>query len=126
MDTGIIWLVIGGAVLLVLAAFLEAYCSISRQAAQRYRAKIFVTRSGLLFEIGWIVLLLAAALLFFFVHVIAAIAAIVLFWVVLPLWIMPLVRKRLLPTWDMVKDELEVQGYTEENFLSGDWWKKKK
>lgn len=120
------WLIIGGIVLLVLAAFMESYCSISRQAAERYRAKIFVTGRGLLFEIGWILLLLGAGLLFFFVHPIAAGVAIVVFWLVLPLWIMPMVRKRLLPTWDMVKGELEVQGYTEANFLSGNWWKKKK
>ncbi len=121
-----VWLIIGGILLLALAAFLESYCWVSRQAAPRYRAKVFVTRGGLLFEIGWIMLLLGATLLFFFVHVIAAVAAVVLFWLVLPLWIMPMVRTRLLPTWDMVKDDLEYQGYTEKNFLSGDWWKKKK
>lgn len=121
-----LWLIIGGIVVLVLAAFLESYCSVSRQAAERYRAKIFVTRSGLLFEMGWMLLLLGAGLLLFFVHWIAAVVAIAVFWLVLPLWIMPMVRKRLLPTWDMVKGELEVQGYTEANFLSGDWWKKKK
>ena len=121
-----VWLIIGGIVFLVLGAFLESYCSISRQAAEKYRAKIFVTRRGLMFEIGWIMLLVGAGLLLFFVHPIAAGVAIVVFWLVLPLWIMPMVRRRLLPTWDMVKDELEYQGYTEENFLSGDWWKKKK
>ena len=121
-----IWLMIGGTVLLVLAGFLESYCSVSRQSAERYRAKIFVTRSGLLFEMGWMLLLLGAGLLLFLVNPIAALVAIAVFWLVLPLWIMPMMRRRLLPTWDMVKDELEVQGYTEANFLSGDWWKKKK
>jgi len=123
---GELWLIIGGVVLLVLAAFLESYCWVSRQSAERYRAKIFMTRSGLMFEIGWIMLLLGAGLLLFMANPIAAGVAVVLFWLVLPLWIMPMVRRRLLPTWDMVKDELEYQGYTEENFLSGDWWKKKK
>jgi membrane protein YdbS with pleckstrin-like domain len=70
-------------------------------------------------------LLLGAGLLLFLVNPIAALVAVAVFWLVLPLWIMPMVRRRLLPTWDMVKDELEVQGYTEANFLSGDWWKKK-
>lgn len=121
-----LWLIIGGIVLLVLAAFLESYCWVSRQSAPRYRAKVFATRSGLFFEMGWILLLLGAGLLLFLANPIAALVAIVVFWLVLPLRIMPMVRKRLLPTWDMVKDELEVQGYTEENFLSGDWWKKKK
>lgn len=126
MDEGKIWLIIPGVLLLLVAATLEAYCEFGRQAAPKYRPDIFRTRTGVLFWIGWITLFLIACIMLFFAHPIAGFIAIVVFWLLLPLWLVPMMRKRMLPPWDIVKDELENQGYTEDNYTSGDWWRKKK
>lgn len=126
MDGSDIWLIIAGAVMLLIAAVLEAFCEFGRQAAPEYRPEIFGTRTGVLFWVGWITLFLIACLMLFFAHPIAGLAGVVVFLVLLPLWLVPMMRKRMLPPWDIVKDELEGQGYTEDNYTSGDWWKKKK
>ena len=118
------WLVIPGIFLLLLAAVVESYCAISRQSLPSLRAKVFSSYTGLLFQIGWGVLLLIACVLFWFAHPIAAIVGVAVFWVLLPLWLMPMMKRRMLPPWEVVKGDLGKHGYTEDNYLSGDWWKK--
>jgi len=120
------WLAIPGIFLLLLAGVVESYCAINRQSLPSLRAKIFDSYTGLLFQIGWVVLLLIACLLLFLAHPIAAIVGVVVFWVLLPLWLIPMMKRRLLPPWDVVKSDLGKHGYTEENYLDGDWWKKKR
>ena len=126
MDPNNIWIIVVGVILLLVAAVLESYCEFGRQAARKYRPQIFETRTGILFWIGWIILFLGSCILLFFAYPIAAFVAVVVFWLLLPLWLFPAMRKRLLPPWEAVKEELESQGYTEKNYTSGDWWKKSK
>jgi len=121
-----VWLIIVGALLLLLSAVLESYCEFGRQAAPQYRPEIFNTRTGLMFWMGWILLLLIGGMLLLVADWRWALGAICVFWLLLPLWLVPMMRKRLLPPWDVVKEELESQGHTENNYTSGDWWKKNK
>jgi MFS family permease len=121
-----VWLIVVGLVLLIVAAVIEAYCEFGRQAAPKYRPEIFNTRTGLLFWIGWIVLLLVGGMLLLIADWRWALGAIFVFWLLLPLWLVPAMRRRLLPPWEIVKEELEGQGYTEKNYTTGDWWKKTK
>ena len=121
-----VWLIIMGVILLLIAAVVQAYCEVSRQAQPKYRPEIFNTRSGWLLQFGWVLLLVAGGILLFFVDWRLGVGAVVVFWLVLPLWLVPAMRRRLLPPWHVVKEELEPQGYTEQNYTSGDWWKNKK
>ena len=119
-------LIIIGIIFLLLAALLETYCEFGRQAATDYSPEIFRRRSRWLFEAGWVLLLLIGGILLLLEDWKWAVGGIALFWLVMPILLMPMMRKRLLPPWEMVKDKLERQGYTEKNYWSGDWWKKKK
>jgi len=121
-----LWLLVPGIILLLVAALLETYCDFGRQAAEAYSPEIFRRRSRWLFEAGWVLLLLIGGILLLLVDWRWAVGGIALFWLVLPIWLMPIMRKRLLPPWEMVRENLERQGYTEKNYWSGDWWKKKK
>ena len=124
------WYIVLGFVLLFAAAVLETYSDFGRHALPEYRPKIFFNRtSRILLQAGWIVLLLAGGVLLFLFPVygwILAIAGIIGFWLFMPFWIMPIIRGRLLPSWDKLKDELEKLGYTRMNYLFGDWWKDEK
>ncbi len=117
-------LAITGILLLLLAAVMESYCAINRQSLPSLRAKAFDSSSGLLLYIIWVVLLLIACVLFWVVKEILAVVAIIVFWGLLPLWLMPMLKRRMLPSWEVVKGDLEKHGYTEDNYLKGDWWKK--
>ena len=118
------WLAIAGIFFLLLAGVVESYCAVSRQCLPSLRARIFDTHRGLLLNVGWVVLLVVGALLLIMVNWILAVVGVVVFWVLLPIWLMPMLKKRLLPPWDLVKSDLERHGYTEDNYLDGDWWKK--
>ena len=120
------WVTILGIVLLIVAAVVESYCTISRQSLPSLRAKIFDSSRGLSLYVVWMVLLVIGATLLFSVHTVAAIVGVVVFWVLLPMWLMPILKRRMLPPWDMVKGDLEQHGYTEDDYLDGDWWKKKR
>ncbi len=115
-----------GFLVIILAAVLQAYCEFGRQARPDVRPKILKTRFRFVLEGLWIFLMLiAAAALFFPGSLASAITAgigIVLFWLVLPFIITPILRKRILPPWDDVKAELEPEGYNERNYWRGDWW----
>ncbi len=119
-----IWLAILGVFSLLLAGVAESYYTIGRQSLPSLRARIFGSHRGLLLHVGWMVLLVIGALLLFMVNGILAVVAIIVFWVLLPLWLIPMMKRRLLPPWDLVKGDLERHGYTEDDYLDGDWWKK--
>ena len=122
-------LILLGFLLIILAAILQAYCEYGRQARPDIQPHVFTTGFRYVMEGGWwLLMLLGAVLLFGFPgspsgFVIACIG-IVLFWLVLPFIINPILRKRLLPPWDDVKEELEPKGYKQSNYLRGNWWKK--
>jgi len=108
---------------IILAAVLQAYCEFGRQARPDVKPKIFKTRIRFVLEGLWIFLMLiAAAALFFFNGVTMSLIGIVLFWLVLPFIITPIMRKRILPPWDNVKEELEPKGYNERDYWRGGWW----
>ena len=121
------WYLVLGFVLLFAAAVLESYSDFGRHALPEYRPKFFFNRTyRILLQAGWIVLLLAGGVLLFLFQWILAIAGIIGFWLFIPLWVMPIIRGRLLPSWDQLKDELEKLGYTRMTYLFGDWWKDEK
>ena len=122
------WYLVLGFIILLAAAVLESYWDFGRQASSGYRPKIFLNPTyRILIPAGWIVLLLAGGVLLFrYGNWILSVAGIIGFWLFMPLWIMPIIRGRLLPSWDKVKDDLEKLGYTRMNYLFGDWWKEKK
>ena len=121
------WYIALGFVLTLAAAVLETYCDFGRQASSKYRPKIFFNPTYRIFlQAGWIVLLLAGGVLLLMYHWILAVAGIIGFWLFIPLWILPIIRGRLLPPWDKLKDDLEKLGYTRMNYLFGDWWKDEK
>ena len=122
-----------GMVFLLIASAMQWYCDFSRQALPEYRPKVFNTRWGLLLEFGWILLLLLGATFIFWADLFAPFSGgvltaliIIAYWVLLPLSVIPRLRRRLLPRWSAVKKDLEKLGYSEYNYWRGDWWRKKK
>jgi hypothetical protein len=73
-----------------------------------------------------LLLISGAIILFLFsgFSIVAPVIAIVLFWLVFPFIINPIMRRRLLPPWDDVKKELGPKGFTEQNYWRGSWWMK--
>jgi len=73
---------------------------------------------------GWILLGLVGLVLLFLVDPYLGLGAVVVYWLLLPISVGPRVRRRALPPWEDLKDELEKQGYNEQNYWRrGDWWK---
>ena len=121
-------LIILGFLIIVCASILEGYCSFGRQARPDVQPHVFKTWVRFVLEGIWMLLLLTGAILLFLTsgnfELITPLIGIVLFWVVLPFIINPILRRRLLPPWDEVKKELGVKGYTERNYWRGSWWMK--
>ena len=121
-------LIILGFLIIVCASVLECYCSFGRQARSDVQPHVFKTWARFVLEGIWILLLLSGAILLFLTsgtfELLTPLVGIVLFWLVLPFIINPILRKRLLPPWDEVKKELGVKGYTERNYWRGGWWMK--
>jgi len=121
------WLAISAIVILLIASFLHSYCSVGGQMSPVHRPMIFDSSAGTLLQIGWIVLFVVGTAALFVVNWKWGIAAIAVYWLLLPLLVTRIVRKYMLPSWDGlpdgVKDVLERQGYNKHNYLEGDWWK---
>ena len=117
------WLLIFGALVLVVASFLHSYCAISKLASPTIRPMVFDSSIGRLMQIGWIVLFLLGTSLLFLLSWIGAIIAMFLYWFILPLLVGPIMKKYMLPSWEQVRNILEKHGYTKDNYLRGDWWK---
>ena len=121
-----LWFVVLGILSLVVSGVLQQYCEISRRCRPELRAKVFTSRLGLLLEIGWIVLLATGGVLLWLAYPIVGIVAIVMYWLLFPLAINQRLKRRMLPPWNVVKGDLAKLGYTQYNYLRGDWWKKEK
>ena len=122
-------LIVLGFLLILLASVLESYCEFNRLARQNIRHKIFNTPFRYILEAGWIILLLAGGSLLFLIGGLGDLMSVILlvigiggFWLVFPFIITPIMRNRLLPPWDNVKEELASKGYNEKNYWRGDWW----
>jgi len=117
------WLFIFGLLFLVTGSFLHSYCAIGVQALPSLRPMVFGSLTGRLLQIGWVIMFLIASGLLLVVNWVLGSISIILYWFVLPLLTMPIMKKHMLPPWKYVKDILEKSGYTEDDYLSGDWWK---
>jgi len=117
------WLLIFGLLILVFASFLHSYCAIGTQATPTIRPTVFGSSAGILLQIGCTILFLIGGGLLFVENWLWGIIAVILYWFELPLLITPIMKKYMLPSWDRVRDILEKRGYTESNYLHGDWWK---
>ena len=119
-------LILLGFLIIIVAGVLQAYCEFGRQARPDVRPKILQTRFRYVLETVWIVLMLVGGALLLYpgnlTNAILALVGIVAFWLILPFMITPIMRNRLLPSWDEVKKELEPKGYNERDYWRGDWW----
>lgn len=89
------WLLILGIIILVIGSALHSYCAVGLK--HPHAAPQILYSSGRIFlYIGWVVLFLAGTTMLFLVHLLAGIAAIIAFWVVLPMLIVPIMRRWML------------------------------
>ena len=120
------WTILGF-LIVICASILECYCSFGRQSRSDVRPSVFKTWVRFVLEGLWMLLLIGGAVILFLFSgfsIITPIIAIVLFWLVLPFIINPIMRKRLLPPWDEVKKELGPKGFNERTYWRGSWWMK--
>lgn len=118
------WFMIAGIVILIFSSALESYWEFGRQVRPDLRPAHFETSWRHVILAGWILLLLVAGVLLLMAEPIVALVAIAVYWLLLPISVGPRVRRRALPPWEDIKDELEKEGYTEQNYWRrGDWWK---
>lgn len=112
-----------GMVSILFASILQMYCEFGRYARPEFRPGIFATRWSYALEAGWIVLLLLGGVLLFMANPIYCAIGIASFWLLLPISVGARVRRRFLPSWGELKNELEKQGYNERNYWRGSWWR---
>ena len=118
-----------GFLIILLAAVLNSYCEFGRQARDDIKPHVFKTKFRYVLEGGWVFLLLIGGVVLLFPGLtssdfILAAIGIGLFWLGFPFIINPIMRNRVLPSWDEVKKELEPKGYTEKDYWRGGWWMK--
>ena len=120
--------IILGFLIIVCASILECYCSFGRQAREDVKPGVFKSWVKWVLEGLWLLLLIMGAVILFIssgdFSLITPLIGIVLFWLVLPFIINPIMRRRLLPPWDKVKKELGPKGYQEKTYWRGNWWMK--
>ena len=120
------WTILGF-LIVICASILECYCSFGRQAREDVKHGVFKSWVRFVLEVLWMLLLISGAIILFLFSgfsIVAPLIAIVLFWLVFPFIINPIMRRRLLPPWDEVKKELGPKGFTEQNYWRGSWWMK--
>jgi hypothetical protein len=121
-----IWLVIIGFLLVLVASVIERYCEFGRQARPDVKPGILKSWFRWVLEALWALMLVAGGVLLLIrgdqIGLILAGVAIVSFWIIIPFILTPIIRNRLLPSWDEVKNELVPKGYNEKDYWRGDWW----
>ena len=118
------WFILGGMVLLLFSAVLEAVWDFGRQVKPELRPAFLDSGWKYAILAAWVILLLIGGALLFWALPLLGIIAIIVFWLLLPISVGSRVRRRFLPPWDDLKGELEEQGYTERTYWRrGDWWK---
>jgi len=117
---------IAGILLLILTALFYSYCSIGINMSSFYRPSIF-RGNAILPQVVWILFFIISIVLLFLYNWIIGVIGIIAFWFLFPLIVIPIFRKRMLPSWDqlpdILKDKLSDEGYDRHNYLNGDWWK---
>ncbi len=121
-----IWFVIIGFFLVLVASVIERYCEFGRQARPDVKPGILKSWFRWVLEALWVLMLVAGGVLMLIrsdqIGLILAGVAIVSFWIIIPFLLTPIIRNRLLPPWDEVKNELAPKGYNEKDYWRGDWW----
>jgi len=81
----------------------------------------------ILLHLSWIMLFLIGIILLFLYNWVAGTIGVIAYWFLMPLIVTPIVRKRMLPSWDempdFLKKKLSSEGYDRHSYLNGDWWK---
>jgi hypothetical protein len=109
---------------IVVAGIIQSYCEFGRQARPDIQPNILKGKFRYVMEGLWIFLMIIASAGLFLQNALLGVAAIVIFWLGLPFIINPILRNRLLPSWEEVKKELEPKGYNEKDYWRGGWWMK--
>lgn len=115
-----------GIILLILASFWHSYCLIGIKMLNSLRPMVFDT-NPILLQLGWILFFIIGIILLFLYNWIIGIVGIIIYWLLLPIVITPMVKRRMLPAWDelpdFLKEKLSDEGYDKHNYLRADWWK---
>ena len=111
-----------GFVITLVASLIERYCEFGRLAQPKYKPGILKKPFKWVLEALWVIMLLAGSILLFIRGWYWALTGVILFWVVLPIVLTPILRYRILPHWDQVKAELEPLGLNEKNYWREAWW----
>jgi len=120
----VLGLVLGGIVLLLVAAALEALWDFGRHVRPELCPAFLQSGWRHVILAGCVILLLASGTMLFLVDFRVGLGAIVFYFLLLPIVVGSRVRKRFLPPWEDLKAELEKEGYTEQTYWRlGDWWK---
>jgi hypothetical protein len=123
---GSLWVVIIGFLLVLVASVIERFCEFGRQARPDIKPGILKSWFRWVLEALWVLMLIAGGALLLVrgdqIGLILAGLAIIGFWLIIPFMLTPLMRNRLLPPWDEVKNELIPKGYNEKDYWRGDWW----
>lgn len=116
--------IVGGMLLLLIAAVLEALWDFGRHVKPALRPAFLQSSWRHVILVGCVILLLVGGALLFVADVRVGLGAIVVYFLLLPFVVGSRVRRRFLPPWDDLKAELTKQGYTEQTYWRrGDWWK---
>ncbi len=118
------WLLFAGIILLLLAAIWQTYCLVGGRASPVFAPAIFYSAVvNMSLQLSCIILFIGAIVMLFFVNWIIGLISIPFYFFVLRL-ISPHMHRYILGSWDENKDVLEEHGYTKDNYLDGNWWKK--
>ena len=120
------WFLIGGMVVLVLSSILQCFWEFGRDVRPDLRPSILDSSWRQAILPGWVILLLLGGVLILLASMDwrVLLGAIAVYYLLLPLSVGPRVRRRALPPWEDLKDDLEKEGYSEHNYWRrGDWWK---
>ncbi len=118
------WFLIAGLIILVISSVIQSFWEFGREVRADLRPAVFDTYWRHVILAGWVILLIVSGVLLLLSQPVVAIAAIVVYWLLLPISVGSRVRRRALPPWIDLRNELEKEGYTEHNYWRrGDWWK---
>lgn len=118
------WFLIAGLIILVISSIIQSFWEFGREVRADLRPAVFDTYWRHVILAGWVILLIVSGVLLLLSQPVVAIAAIVVYWLLLPISVGSRVRRRALPPWIDLRNELEKEGYTEHNYWRrGDWWK---
>ena len=125
-----IWFLVGGVLILILASLLNSYWEIGSKSLTRIRPAIFNSSLARLLQILWIGLLVAGVAMLLVANWIWGIIGAIAFWILLTPLATIILKRYMLPSWDKLppdlKKSLHKKGYTEKNYSKRDWWKAKR